>query len=223
MTTWCHRRARPTSCFPLNQAPVRPVLSVMALALAVRPSPAEDAGDAKTDPHEAPTALPPTEPKGSGIRVRVAPAVDAAAMAALAVDYDTSSPSSTSPDDVCRLEERLLAAVKAGDLAAALTLASVIVYADPAHEVARSIKERCATQAAGTASQPFPRQDAVPRQRVAWSELTRRALSRNEAFVLSRIDGRSTVAELVDVSGMAPLAAFATLDRLVRDGIIDFV
>jgi hypothetical protein len=199
----------------------------MAFARAARPSPAEGGVGAKTDPHEAPTALPPTEQKGSGVRVRIAPTVDAAAMAALALDYDTSTTSSTSPDDVCRLEERLLAAVKAGDLAAALTLASVIVYADPEHEVARGIKERCATQAAalaaGSTDQPFPRQDAVLRQRVAWSELTRRALSRNEAFLLSRIDGRTTVAELVDVSGMAPLAAFATLDSLVRDGIIDLV
>jgi hypothetical protein len=57
--------------------------------------------------------------------------------------------------------------------------------------------------------------------RLAWHELAGRNLSHKAAYMLSCVDGFLTVEQLMDVSAMAPLAAYDTLDNLVRDGIIE--
>ena len=107
------------------------------------------------------------------------------------------------------------------DLPNALTLASVLVYMDPENAIARRIKDRCAKQLDNARTRSFPRHDAIPRQRVPWSELSRRTLSRSEAFLLYCIDGKTTVEDIIDASAMPPLVAFETLDALIREGLVD--
>jgi hypothetical protein len=128
------------------------------------------------------------------------------------------------PAPVRLAEERLLEAMKAHDVAKALTLASVLVYMDPTHAVAQRIKDRCAKlpdHDGRARTRAFPRPDAIPRQCVPWSDLRRRTLSRNEAYLLWCVDGRSTVEAIVDASAMPPLVAFETLDSLIREGIVE--
>ncbi len=128
------------------------------------------------------------------------------------------------PAPVRLAEERLLEAMKAHDVAKALTLASVLVYMDPTHAIAQRIKDRCAKlpdHGDRARTLAFPRPDAIPRQCVPWSDLRRRTLSRNEAYLLWCVDGRSTVEAIIDASAMPPLVAFETLDSLIREGIVD--
>jgi hypothetical protein len=170
--------------------------------------------------HERETVAPPAgyERSKSAVQLRVAKAANGADIAALDIGRDHPS---TRPEPIRETEERLLSAIKTRDLPNALTLASVLVYMDPTHEIAVRIKDRCAKQLEGTRTRAFPRHDAVPKQCVPWSELRRRTLSRHEAYLLYCIDGQSTVEEIVDASAMPPLIAFETLDALIREGIVD--
>jgi hypothetical protein len=124
------------------------------------------------------------------------------------------------PEGVRKLEDQLVEALREHDAARALTVASVIVYERPDHEVARRMKTRCAQHLRG-ATLVFPRLDAIPRMRVVWHELGGRNLPRRAIFMLACIDGVSTVEQIVDISAMSPLMAYDTLDLLVQGGIVE--
>ena len=51
-------------------------------------------------------------------------------------------------------------------------------------------------------------------------ELSRAPIDARDAFVLSLIDGKTSVAQIVDASGMAPAQVAAILDRMVQLGIV---
>ncbi|HLK39353.1 MAG TPA: hypothetical protein VKU41_21480 [Polyangiaceae bacterium] len=123
-------------------------------------------------------------------------------------------------DDVAELESLLLRAMKARDGAAALVLASRIVYVDPAHAVAQRIKSRCTQRIRAHCTREFPRADAVPRMLVTWQELKHRPLTREAAYLLTCVDGRATVEEIVDTSALTLLVAYEAFDGLVNDGIV---
>jgi hypothetical protein len=136
---------------------------------------------------------------------------------------DQVAPEAAPSEEVRVHEEQLVTALRNRDPAQALTAASVLVYKYPGHEVARRIKARCAHQLQRGATRAFPRGDSIPRMVVAWHELGDRPLSRSAAFMLSCIDGVSSVEQLIDVSAMPPLAAYDTLDLLVQDGIVELI
>jgi hypothetical protein len=52
------------------------------------------------------------------------------------------------------------------------------------------------------------------------SELSRAPIDHRDAFVLSLIDGKTSVAQIVDASGMPRREVAAILDRLVQLGIV---
>jgi hypothetical protein len=164
-------------------------------------------------------SLDEDESRGSSVRLRVAPARESATFLAWAQEQVVSSPMEVS-EEVRRLENQLISALRARDHAQALLLASTLVYANPQHEVARRIKARCAQNLRG-ATKAFPRHDAIPRMRLAWYEMEGRNLSQRAAYILSCVDGFLSVEQLIDVSAMSPLVAYDLLDNLVRDGIIE--
>jgi hypothetical protein len=172
--------------------------------------------DARAERPDAPS--PFRESPGSAVRLRVVPAAEELELAARCLEQDDPS---ARPDAVRRAQERLLAAIRADDLSNALTLASVLVYTDPDHAIARRIKDACAKVLSSAPTRPFPKPSAVPRKRMPWPELSRRSLSRAEAHVLWCIDGRLTVEEVVDASALPPLTAFETLEALLLGGVID--
>ena len=167
---------------------------------------------------ESPGDRPEPYAPGSALRMKVARAASGEDLAALTVVRDEAA---SKPAAIRQAEDRLLAAIRSRDLPNALILASVLVYMDPGNAIARRIKDRCAKQLDSARTRSFPRHDAIPRQRVPWSELSRRTLSRSEAYLLWCIDGRSTVEDIIDASAMPPLVAFETLDALLREGLID--
>lgn len=157
--------------------------------------------------------------RASSVRLRIAPLREAPSFLEWAREQVEHGETPTSPA-IQALEEKLIDALRAHDSAQALTVASVLVYECPDHAVARHIKARCAAQLRGL-TRAFPRHDAIPRMRLAWHELEERNLSHRAAFMLSCIDGFSTVEQLMDISAMPPLVAYDTLDILVRDGIVE--
>ena len=62
----------------------------------------------------------------------------------------------------------------------------------------------------------------IPRVLKAFDEITSIDFSPNEAFLLSRINGIWDVASIVKISPMRESEALLILQRLSRDGIIDF-
>jgi len=109
-----------------------------------------------------------------------------------------------------------------GDFTAALRLAELILGndADNAHasETARVCRDKLAqlylSRLGSLARQP---RRAVKGADVRWLGLDHR-----EGFVLSHIDGESSIEEIVDVSGMARIEVLKTLVQLLDVGAIRF-
>ena len=72
----------------------------------------------------------------------------------------------------------------------------------------------------GRKTRELPQLDAIPRRLVDWSALTGRGLSRETTYVLSLVDGVSTVETIIDASAMSPLVAHEVLDDLLRCDLI---
>jgi hypothetical protein len=64
--------------------------------------------------------------------------------------------------------------------------------------------------------------DQVPRVIVEKAELNATELEPREYFLVSLLDGATTVETLLDISGMPADETFALLDGLVRRGIVGF-
>jgi hypothetical protein len=104
---------------------------------------------------------------------------------------------------------------RAGDFTGALVVAEALLEANPAHAEARRCHELCV----GVLSQMYlarlgsPTQVvrvAVPSDQIRWLSLDHRA-----GFLLSLIDGHSTIEELLDISSMPRLDALRILYGLL--------
>jgi hypothetical protein len=62
---------------------------------------------------------------------------------------------------------------------------------------------------------------ASPRARANAANVTDLDLEPADAFLLSRVDGELSVADLADLTGMLPKDVFASLARLVRAGLVE--
>jgi DNA-nicking Smr family endonuclease len=80
---------------------------------------------------------------------------------------------------------------------------------------------RAAPSASPAASpSPSPRRDAVPILAVPLAELTTRALDHRRGFMVSLVDGTSTVETLLDLSGMPEREAMELLGELLAQGVL---
>lgn len=68
--------------------------------------------------------------------------------------------------------------------------------------------------------EPIPR-DAVPWVIVPFTRLRELALDHRAGFVLSLVDGRTSVEAIVDMAGMKEQEALAILERLLEDGVLE--
>jgi hypothetical protein len=109
-----------------------------------------------------------------------------------------------------------------GDYSGALIIAEGLLEEQPGHAEAarfadscRSVLEQMYTARLGPLDRvPFV---AVPREQLRWLSLDHRA-----GFVLSHVDGLSSLEEIVDVSGMASLDTLRILFELVQQRVISF-
>ncbi len=107
-----------------------------------------------------------------------------------------------------------------GDYTAALRIAELILGRDPQNDAALDMAESCRAkleQLYGSRLGSFDRvlSVAVSPHEVRWLGLDHRA-----AFVLSRIDGQQTLAQLIETSGIGRLEVLKTVVELLERGAI---
>jgi hypothetical protein len=104
---------------------------------------------------------------------------------------------------------------RAGDFTGALVVAEALLEADPSHDEARRCHQLCTDVLSqmylarlGSPTQVV--RMAVPADQIRWLSLDHRA-----GFLLSLVDGMSTIEELLDISGMPRLDALRILYGLL--------
>lgn len=108
----------------------------------------------------------------------------------------------------------------AGDFTGALVLAETLLETNPAHADALRFAESCRDvlvqmYSARLGSLDQPVSVAVPADQVRWLNLDHRA-----GFLLSLVDGSSTIEELLDISGMPRLDALRIVYTLFEQQVI---
>jgi hypothetical protein len=107
-----------------------------------------------------------------------------------------------------------------GDFTGALVLAETILEVDEADRDATHVAEVCRAKLRAIYIGRLGSLDQVPVLAVAPSEFRWLALDHRAGFLLSLVDGSSTLEDIVDVSAMPQLEALRTLHALVTQQII---
>jgi hypothetical protein len=128
---------------------------------------------------------------------------------------DRSRPLSP-PDLVSEMEE--LYALD--DLTGALRHAELILGRTPDNEQAQRCAANCRTRLIHLYSSKLGRLDRIVTVALGDSQLRWLGLDHRSGFLLSRIDGQSTVDELLDICGMPRLEGLKTLAYLLERGAI---
>jgi hypothetical protein len=106
------------------------------------------------------------------------------------------------------------------DLTGALRYAELILGREPESEQAKRCAENCRKRLLSLYSSKIGKLDAVPVPALGDAELRWLGLDHRSGFLLSRVDGVSTVEEVLDVCGMPRLEALKTLVDLLDRGAI---
>ncbi len=154
--------------------------------------------------------------------------LDADALDLVAQEADRSAPAEAVPlatgssptpyDPVREMHDRF----SLGDYSGALVVAESLLDEDPDHDEAQKMAESCRVvleQMYTARIGPLDRVAfvAVPREQLRWLSLDHRA-----GFVLSHVDGISSLEQILDVSGMPPLDALRILYELLQQRVIGF-
>jgi hypothetical protein len=143
-----------------------------------------------------PKSLPPPLPQSAS---RLAPA-GAAADAAFA--------------------ERMLERLASSDYAGALLAAEALLVRQPAHSDALDCAQIARSELRKLYAARLGSLDRVPRLKVGPQGLLALSLDFRAGFLLSRIDERATLAEIVVTSGMPPLDALRIMSELYLQRVV---
>lgn len=143
-----------------------------------------------------------------------------------AVSANKPTPSPAAPevqitgeyDPVAEMQDRF----SLGDYSGSLVIAEELLSDDPNHVEARKYAENCR----GVLEQMYAARlgalDRVPFMAVASTELRWLSIDHRAGFVLSHVDGISSLEQILDVSGMPRLDALRILYELVQHRVISF-
>jgi hypothetical protein len=106
------------------------------------------------------------------------------------------------------------------DLTGALRFAELVLGREPGNDQAKRCADNCRHRLLALYSSKIGDLDAVPVPAMADTELRWLGLDHRSGFLLSRVDGVSTVEEVLDVCGMPRLEALKTLVDLLDQGAI---
>lgn len=107
-----------------------------------------------------------------------------------------------------------------GDFAGALEAAEKVLAATPGHAEADRVADECRESLAHLCENKLGSLDRVPFVVVAREELKFLALDHRAGFLLSHVDGVSTLETILDVSGMPRLDAMRILVELVQKRVV---
>jgi hypothetical protein len=131
---------------------------------------------------------------------------------------DRSRPSETNIDLATEMADRYAL----GDFTAALQAAELLLGRDPEHAEAKRFAESSRERLVQIYTSRIGSLKRVPRVTVVEAEVRWLGHDHRAGFLLSRIDGKSSIDEIIDVSGMMRLEALKTLADLVDAGAIQF-
>lgn len=166
---------------------------------------------------DIPSTRPPPAPRADALEVPLPqrPSLEAPSSPEAAPEPFPLSRPQTSPE-VLDMRDRYAT----GDFTGALVVAEALLETNPNNEEAQRCHERCTD----TLSQMYmarlgsPAQAVrvvVPNDQIRWLSLDHRA-----GFLLSLVDGTSTIEELLDISGMPRLDALRILYGLLDQRVI---
>lgn len=112
---------------------------------------------------------------------------------------------------------------EAGDYGRALMLAEQVLELDPEAEELRHYAELCREKLRQTYLERIGTGRTILRVSVTDEKLRERSLDPRLAFLLSLLDGASSVDDVVDMSTMPPLEAVRALHELLVEGVIEVV
>ena len=124
----------------------------------------------------------------------------------------------TFDDPVAEMRERFAA----GDYAGALELAELVLTADSGNIEAAECGEDCRTKLESSISSRLGSADRVPMILVPPAQLRSLSVDHRAGFILSLIDGSSSVEMILDVCGMSKLDGLRIIEELVRRQIVAF-
>lgn len=111
------------------------------------------------------------------------------------------------------------AAIAAGDYAPALRLAEEVLSYAPENLEALRLAALARTRIAEVSRPPSP-DGAVPHLLVRRDEIARLAIDSKAAFVLSHIDGHTTIGDLVDIMPLPGDETRAIVEALLESGVL---
>jgi hypothetical protein len=160
----------------------------------------------------------PSAPNIPAQRALSPTSIEAAVLGAIATTPGPEITERTIEDPIAEMSERF----SLGDYTGALEMAELILAEEPGNLEAAECGENCRTVLESMyAARLAPLDRApivvVPRTQMRWLSIDHRA-----GFVLSLIDGSSTVETILDVSGMPKLDALRILHELVQQKIVAF-
>jgi hypothetical protein len=163
-------------------------------------------------------ARAPSAPAMPAQRTLSPTSIEAAVLGAIASSPSPEITERTIEDPIAEMNERF----SLGDYTGALEMAELILAEEPANAEAARCLENCRSVLEGMYAARLGALDrapvvVVPRAQMRWLSIDHRA-----GFVLSLIDGTSTVETILDMSGMPRLDALRILQELVQQKIVAF-
>jgi hypothetical protein len=194
-----------------SEPPRAPTPSALSIADARAPS--VPAPDPASVPAPGPTPARSLSPTS----------IEAAVLGALGAT-SSSPPASAGPeitertieDPVAEMRERF----SLGDYTGALEMAELILAEDPGHLEAAECGENCRTVLENMYAARLGSLDRVPRVVVPRTQMRWLSMDHRAGFILSLIDGSSTIEMILDVSGMPKLDALRILHELVEQKVV---
>jgi hypothetical protein len=131
---------------------------------------------------------------------------------------DDSAPAQTNlPPLVCEMQQRLAQDDFAGALATAEAILGSGGDVDP--EV-QACADSCRAKLMESYVESVGSLDQVPVMVAAFDEIEARSVDHRAGFLLSQVDGVTSLETILDVSGMPPLDALRIVRELLRRGIV---
>jgi hypothetical protein len=118
------------------------------------------------------------------------------------------------------LEDRMVELFSAGEFESALGLATEILRTNPGAEIARDYADSCRSEIRASLVGRLMSVHHIPRLAVPIHAIPRVTLDHRTGFLLSRIDGWSTLEDVLNISGMDSIDALRILCHLLDEGLI---
>jgi len=160
----------------------------------------------------------PSAPNVPAVRALSPTSIEAAVLGAIATSPGPDISERTIDDPIAEMCERF----SLGDYTGALEMAELILAEDPGHLEAAECGENCRTVLVSMYSARLAPLDRAPIVVVPGTQMRWLSIDHRAGFVLSLIDGSSTVETILDVSGMPKLDALRILYELVQQKIVAF-